>query len=214
MKLLLSLLVLLSVSCGNNDNNNNQDPVNAPAGDPPNNATTVPEIQGSWTKACASIGAEGYRKSSITVRDNTLQLQEVGYQKSSTCEGTSDFDARANFTFTVPNYTTGQTNNMDMVLQQVLMRINSSNGVVYANAANLCGFNDWQINTDKDVTGRNCIFALPKAGEAFYQIFRASPTELFVGKLDDQKNGTTPETRPNELEQTPYTRGDIGIPVY
>lgn len=203
-KAFLSLIIFLSLACSDNDDN---DDANLNPADPSNNAATVPELQGTWTKPCASAGAEGgFSRNIIAVQANNIQLQALVFQNSSTCEGTADLDARAQFTLTVPSFASGQVNSIDLIHQQLLAKFNTTQAAAFANVSAFCGFTDWQVGVDKNVAGRNCIANIPATGQPFYQIFQVSPSQLFVGQIDNQTNGQTPETRPTKLESTPYTR--------
>lgn len=203
-KAFLSLLIFLTLACVDNDEN---DDVSPSPPDPANNAATVPELQGTWAKPCASAGTEGgFSRNSISVQANNIQLQTLVFQNSPTCEGTADLDARAQFTFTVPSFASGQINAIDLIHQQLLAKFNTTQAVAFANVSAFCGFTDWQVGVDKNVAGRNCIANIPAAGQPFYQIFQVNPSQLFVGQIDSQTNGQTPETRPTKLESTPYNR--------
>lgn len=81
------------------------------------------------------------------------------------------------------------------------------------NARSVCGFRNWELNAEKDVTGRECDFfglgsviQIPDFGDQRYGILRISGNELYLGKLSLEKNSLSPETRPTELESAPFRR--------
>jgi hypothetical protein len=210
MKFWISLLIFASLGCSQNSDTTNNTP--APGTDNPNTVAAVPELLGTWTKPCASGGGStGFSKNSFIVDADKLQIQASVFQSSSDCTGTADLETRAQFKYSVANYVTGQVNPIDMTLQQVLARMNTAQGILVANAANFCGFNDWKITVDKDVTGRNCVAHLPSAGEPYYQIFKISDSDLFIGEVNTLHTGRTPESRPVALETTPYKKVRLGL---
>jgi hypothetical protein len=93
-----------------------------------------------------------------------------------------------------------------MVVNSIRARFNTNEGVALANTTGFCGFRDWSTGVEKEVSGRNCIEGLPSAGQPYYDIFKVQTPQLFIGQVDQAHGGKTPETRPTQLESTPYTR--------
>jgi hypothetical protein len=216
-KILLAILISVTMGCTKNDDDNNNNTTAAPpaAPAPPNNGGTgnnsgapVPELVGTWVKPCTTGGANGHRRDSLAIDATTFQMMVSYDQADATCAGTPDLEARAVFNYSLPAaYTAGNVNNVDLVLNNVLARVNSTTGAAAANVASLCGFNDWQAGVERDVTGRHCIEDLPDRGRQYYQIFKLQGTnQLFVGNFDSTHNGESPAQRPAELETQPFTK--------
>ena len=93
-----------------------------------------------------------------------------------------------------------------MILTTIKAKVNTPAAQVAANAEELCGFTDWQIGIEKDVTGLNCIENLPSSGGDFFQIFFLGDDRLFVGEIDDDHSGETADERPETLEAMPFEK--------
>ncbi len=184
----------------------NSDNGAAPPGpnNPINRAASAPEIIGNWAKPCASGGSAQSSKNTFLVDDQHVQIQTDVYPSNADCTGAADLQSRAQFQYVVNNDKPGQVNAIDMTLQQVLARLNTDKAVAAANIATFCGFKDWKLSVDKDVTGKNCIADIPDANNPYYQIFKVSGTDLFIGEVNTQHTGRTPESRPTVLETTAY----------
>jgi len=202
-KTLLILSLAFAVACNNNDDSSDSN-TGGLATDP----LDMTDLNGSWTKICQAMAPSGFRKDSLVIDATTVQMiAQIYPQADGTCAGTADLEARANLNYTIAAFDPAIHNPVDMSLNQILAKVNSTTAAAIANASSFCGFNDWAVGVDKDVTGRNCVTNLPSAGGAFYQIFKLEDANrLFVGQIDTDHDGTTPAKRPTALEATPYTK--------
>lgn len=204
--LILSLLVVLASACKDNDFTTNSTD-NGSNGDQSSPANVPGDLLGSWSKPCASAGAQGgFARNSITVDTQTATFMSQVYQTSSDCSGTPDLESRANFNYTIPTFVAGQKSPINLTMNAINARFNTATAVALANASSFCGFTDWQVSVERNVTGRNCIADLPAAGQPYYHLFQVTGSQLFIGQIDSAHSGRTPETRPTELESTPYAR--------
>lgn len=207
-KTLTILLLSLTMACANNDDDDsNSGNDNSGNNDSANDVLEVGDLVGTWEKTCESAGSVGFRRDSLVFDASTVQLIAELHQGDSACEGTSDLRAVAHFNYTVPAFDPAANSQVDLVLNSIRAQFNSNLAVTAANAANFCGYADWAVGVEKDVTGRNCIEELPGAGGNFFQIFHfENESRLFVGQVDSAHDGETAEERPVALEATPYTR--------
>jgi len=168
----------------------------------------ITDLYGSWTQTCEAIAPTGFRKDSLVIDATTVQMiAQIYPQTGSSCAGTADVEARANLNYVITAFNPAMNNPVDMSLNQILAKVNSVTAAAVANASSFCGFNDWSVGVEKDITGRNCVTNLPSAGGAFYQIFKLEDANrLFVGQIDTDHDGTTTAKRPTALESTPYTK--------
>lgn len=207
-KILSALFLCLTISCAQDDYHPDPPANNDNSGAADDDAPiTQADLVGNWSKPCEAAGTAGFRKDALTFDATTVQLQTQVHQGDSSCEGTADLEARANFNYTVPSFDPAANNQIDLVLNHIRAKINSALAVAAANTQNFCGFSDWAIGVEKDVTGRDCIEELPGAGGRFFQIFKFETRDrLFVGQVDSAHDGDTAAERPTALEATPYTR--------
>ncbi|MBP9708236.1 MAG: hypothetical protein KBD78_11375 [Oligoflexales bacterium] len=92
--------------------------------------------------------------------------------------------------------------------------INNMNGYIEnLNSQSLCGFNDWKIGEEKEVTGRTCVsfwvdengkvqqdtFETLKATQTYYDIYNIYNSTLVFGNKAGLLDGTTSERRPDKF---------------
>ncbi len=201
---LLTLSGSVLMSCA--PSNNNNAPVTARPNNPITTVAAVPDLLGTWTKPCAGGGTTGTSKNQFVVEADKLQIQDLVFENNRNCSGVADLESHAIFGYSVDQFVAGRINPINLKLQKVLARLNTSRGIAIANTTSFCGEKDWQINTDKDVTGKNCLANVPAVGETYFQIFKVSASELFIGEVNTQHTGRTAESRPVVLETTSYKK--------
>ena len=83
----------------------------------------------------------------------------------------------------------------------------------YISAANdqaLCGFTDWAVGVEKDLTGVDCGdgSVMPKAGAMSYDIYQIKDGQLYFGDSSrDGHDGSSPTTRPTKINtDMPYKK--------
>ena len=77
----------------------------------------------------------------------------------------------------------------------------------------VCGFRDWRAGVEKEVTGRYCDFfglgsvvRVPSPGDRKFGIVVPGEGAIFLGRLSPERDGSTPERRPRELDSEPYRK--------
>lgn len=91
--------------------------------------------------------------------------------------------------------------NLDLVLQSVLYTPLTNETVDALNLQSWCGFNDWKVNSAKEVTGLFCgDYQAPKVNDTIYTIFSTKtennkklwtwgvPTDAHSGKSSNQRH--------------------------
>lgn len=81
-------------------------------------------------------------------------------------------------------------------------------------ARNLCGLSSWRVNEETEITGRSCDFydlgryaPVPEAGSVRYGIYRVEKDgSLYLGQLQPERDGSSPERRPRVFDPVPYQR--------
>jgi len=159
------------------------------------------QLQGLWLRDCEQrvIRSEKFEHEKVTFTESTysdalckapvIQLINEG-------------------TFTLP--AAGQ---MDFKFTSLRVQINSEAIIDDFNRRAVCGFQDWKLNEEKEISGRLCeiIYAgspqrIPAAGDMRYGIYRLEDGYLYLGMLTREENALTPEKRPTNYDPRYYTR--------
>ncbi len=77
----------------------------------------------------------------------------------------------------------------------------------------LCGLKGWNTGEAKEIGsllcdffGQKITFGVPAPGTRKFGVVRALAEELYFGRLSPERDGSTPERRPLELDPSPYRR--------
>lgn len=102
---------------------------------------------------------------------------------------------------------------MDFKFTSVRLRLVSQAAVTNFNDRKVCGFADWQLGTEKEISGRSCeIFVIglpqriPTAGDMRYGIYKIDQDHLYLGKLSKEHNASTPAARPIDFDPRSYVK--------
>ncbi|MFS4458063.1 hypothetical protein [Bdellovibrio sp. HCB2-146] len=101
---------------------------------------------------------------------------------------------------------------MDFRFTRVAMTLFHSDFVDDYNARAVCGFTDWQLGVEKEITALPCALftakptQTPRAGDMRYGIYMIQANRLYFGKMTMQRNALSPEKRPNEFDIRFYVR--------
>lgn len=95
----------------------------------------------------------------------------------------------------------------DYEFEKIFVTVKSDTYKNYFNAKKVCGLEEWEIGQSVEVTGKHCgLFRAPDAGDKRYGIYKVEAGLLYFGKLTRERNASTPELRPRELDPSPYRR--------
>lgn len=72
------------------------------------------------------------------------------------------------------------------------------------NTRAVCGFQDWQVGTSKQITGLKCALfnvnkptQIPTVGDLKFGIYKIEDGRLYYGQLTQEKNGSSAKKRPD-----------------
>ena len=69
----------------------------------------------------------------------------------------------------------------------------------------LCGLTEWKSGVAVDVTGLECQGSvILEKPSYYYDLIKETPEGIYLGKPSEELNGSTPESRPVEFEETLY----------
>jgi hypothetical protein len=158
-------------------------------------------LQGRWYQACTTgaVRTEDFQGSRVT-------LSEIFFLDRDCVRPSVVFLNHG--TFVLP----GQ-DAMDFQFSSVGVRLMHEVAVTDYNRRAVCGLKDWVLGVEKEISGRSCeIFAIgfpqkiPTVGEMRFGLYHLDGDRLSFGKLGRDKNATTPEKRPAELDPRFYTK--------
>lgn len=104
---------------------------------------------------------------------------------------------------------------IDFRFTSVRIRLLTLAAVNDFNNRKVCGYSDWQQLMEKEISGRLCeIFfvgspqKIPAVGDMRYGIYQIDRSQgrLAFGKLSKERNATTPDKRPLEMDPRPYLK--------
>jgi hypothetical protein len=158
-------------------------------------------FQGLWRQECASrnIRTEDFQGAQVS-------LSESFYSDDLCLGGSLSFISRG--TYTLPR--AGQ---MDFEFTGMGLVLRDSRFVEDFNQRQVCGFSDWQLEVEKEISGRTCeIFGspqrIPAVGDKRYGIYQLKADQLLFGKLSREQNAMSPEKRPTNFDPRPYIRNE------
>lgn len=152
--------------------------------------TTANALIGTWAGKCA-----GGVIPTITFDDKTSTTEYTGYSNDN-CDGEPFVKLSIERTYTVDG------GNIDYVLTKATYIILVEDDVAIENQAKTYGFDNWEVNVAKDVTGcymdpNDDTSMIDNAGDKLFQIYRISSSgkSLLFGDASEF-DGTTEDTRP------------------
>ena len=177
-----------------------QTPVTADSG---TTAKDQANLQGLWAQPCTngSVRTETFDNKNVSLKemfftDKDCRVPAVVFRNDGT-------------------YELPRIGHMDFKFTTIQLRLLTEVAVQDFNRRKVCDFENWKLGEEKDITGRSCEMFLigfpqriPTAGEMRYGIYHINQdlTELALGKLSKEKNATTPDKRPEELDSRIYRK--------
>jgi len=164
-------------------------------------------IQGSWKDACQSYGGGGYERSlenliSVVGADLTVTVNTFN---NKTCSNSLSDMMKIKFTFEIPSRSNLDPNtfNLNLTLQSVTQIVFDQDAANAFNTVAHCGFTNWVVGVEKNITGLACISGL---NSKTHSILKVSATSLQVGSPDNAHNGKTEAQRHVQLEAKVYSK--------
>ena len=155
-------------------------------------------VIGNWKDTCKTWGSgdqlsSGYTTASFA--ESTVVFVGENY-KSTDCTGEKTSSMKMTFSFEIPSRSSLGANVFDFntTPRNVVYIISDQDTVNVMNTLAYCGFTDWVVGVEKDITGKSC-FIGPKSGEVIYSVMKITETQLQLGEPDDSHIGKTPEQR-------------------
>ena len=153
-----------------------------------------------WLRACSQGGMQ------IQIfEDNSSSANEIFFQDAKCRTPLLAFLNDGEFKV--------QDLNIDFEFRKVSMVLYSNELVADFNRRSVCGKNDWKNNSPKEITGFRCalfqedkLVQVPQKGDMRFGIWQVKETKLFFGILTPEKNCSSPEKRPVDMDPRPYIK--------
>ena len=167
-------------------------------------------LNGAWDSGCEESDDEELAATRMvtTISGSTFSHEENQWYESITCNGTSDVTLVISGTFVLGNEVTAElmgsdvtATEMDLVITSFEATINNPDLIADLNANEQCGFDDWAVDTPKELFGSTCSPDVDDK-DVLYIDDTADPDVLYMG--DDEGpvdvNGYPTELQPDDTQ--------------
>jgi hypothetical protein len=166
-------------------------------------------LNGDWDSGCIQMDVGESERWVTTISGSTFSQNENEWLDSATCNGTSGITLVISGTYVLGNEVTVELNaldvtatEMDLVITSFEATINNQDVVDDFNESEECGFDDWVVDTPRELFGEACS---PDANdkEVLYIDDTADPDVLYRGDEDglDDANGYPTEIEPDTSQE-------------
>jgi hypothetical protein len=165
-------------------------------------------IDGTWETACINSNNQ-YGKNVLTVTGANMNQVSYAYGDAACATQWLTVEMSATAQYGADSQIVAGAKELDVVVSKVYLTGNESRIVDYLNQNTFCGFSDWAINQQKDITGLTCgEETMPKTGDPYYDIYgQLQDGKLALGLADKEYDGKTVEKRVRHLDtEHPLTK--------
>ena len=148
--------------------------------------TTTTELEGAWQTSCY-LGSDNLSYiTTISVTGTNLEIKDESHDDSScnTDNGTlvASFSSLSIGEEEL-SFSSGATGHkFTMNLASFKYTPETAADVSYANTNSICGYSDWALNTEKDITGKTCgSLTIPVAKTTYLSIYKLVGNNLYLG---------------------------------
>jgi hypothetical protein len=167
-------------------------------------------LNGDWGTGCLVMDVDESERLVTTISGSTFSQEENEWFDSETCNGSSDLLLVISGNFVLGNEVTADLDGADvtatetdLVFTSAEITINNPDLIADANTEELCGFDNWVVDTPKDVLGT--VDCIPDADDkdVLYIDDTANPDVLYTGDEDgpDDVNGYPAEIGSDEPQE-------------
>ena len=165
------------------------------------------EYDGTWRAGCA--GTQGaYSTEFIKIGDNKIDYNVAVFGDASCTNQYVDLKTSGTIDIGAMSQSTEMARDTQIILSKITITPRSAFVAMMLNSKNMCGYNNWKANVEKDVAGKECDEKqMPKVGDSAYDLVSIQNSKLFYGEKTDENDGTTPEKRPKNLDKArPFSK--------
>jgi hypothetical protein len=172
-------------------------------------ADTSEALEGAWKTACLNMDGEPSRQYEFRFSGEQVTMDYLGF--ADTACNVPALMIRFTARYTLPaGDELSRPQPIDLVLDSVSLTPRDQEVTSYFNTTAYCGFADWQADTARDVTGNQSEGCeMPAAGDVLFNLIQIQEGVLTMGRTDEEHNGSSPDTRPTELNRDEsFTRSE------
>ena len=151
--------------------------------------TTTTELEGAWQTSCYLFSADNLSYvTTISVTGTNLEIKDESHDDSScnTDNGTlvASFSSLSIGEEEL-SFSSGATGHkFTMNLASFKYTPETAADVSYVNTNSICGYSDWALNTEKDITGKTCrSLTIPVANTTYLSIYKLVGNNLYLGSF-------------------------------
>jgi len=151
--------------------------------------TTTTELEGAWQTSCYLDSADNHSYiTTISVTGTNLEIKDESHDDSScnTDNGTlvASFSSLSIGEEEL-SFSSGATGHkFTMNLASFKYTPETAADVSYVNTNSICGYSDWALNTEKDITGKTCgSLTIPVANTTYLSIYKLVGNNLYLGSF-------------------------------
>ena len=151
------------------------------------NSTTT-ELEGKWKTSCYLDSRNNhFYITTISVTGTNLEIKDEAHHDSS-CNTDDETTVWSNSSLSIGEevtYSSGATGHkFTMNLASFKYTPETAADVSYVNTNSICGYSDWALNTEKDITGKTCgSFTIPVANTTYLSIYKLVGNNLYLGSF-------------------------------
>jgi hypothetical protein len=162
-------------------------------------------LQGSWFKPCEETSGHAYIHEDLQITGDQW-VRVTNANRAEDCSGLDYLTIRQSF-----KARTAEPE-LDLQVVKISYEPKTVEETAILNSITFCGFEDWQINMERDVTGLVCNkYQMAHQGQLIYSVLSLRPREprdlLFVGESTPNADGSSPEKRYIASELYAFERG-------
>lgn len=167
-----------------------------------------PHIDGLWRRDCQ----HGLVREERIVGEHAA-LTETNFRDSSCSRPSVSIESRG-VLFPGPRVILPiGAEELDFVFVGVRLTPLDTEAAAYYEREKMCGLSGWKVKEAKEIAGLLCELwgrghpvPVPRPGLRKYGVVKTTSDELYFGRLSPERDGSTPERRPLELDPSPYRR--------
>ena len=150
--------------------------------------TTTTELEGAWQTSCYLDSADNHSYiTTISVTGTNLEIKDESHDDSScnTDDGIFASNFSSLFIGEEISFSSGATGHkFTMNLASFKYTPETAADVSYVNTNSICGYSDWALNTEKDITGKTCgSLTIPVANTTYLSIYKLVGNNLYLGSF-------------------------------
>ncbi len=173
-------------------------------------SATAGELDGHWRQSCT----RGFYKEEIFKGESAAYF-EHNFSDPACLSPSVSTISRGTLVSGAPVLEPLGARELDFIFVSVSLRPASKVAAGYYDSVSMCGLTGWKLGEEKEITGLLCelygpgfAVQIPHAGLRKFGLVKVEAGALYFGKLSPERNGSSPLTRPLELDPNSFRKVD------